>query len=138
MFHKSNSCKPCKPGFIKYSEIPFLCYHSQSEAKNLFASKSYCESLNGFLFRPKTKIERIFFAQKFPSKVAFVDSTITAAGQLYKWPDGSTAVGFDNGQPDYYLGIEFALMIRSNGYFNDVQFNDIFDLTILLVQVLAI
>ncbi|CAF0714008.1 unnamed protein product [Brachionus calyciflorus] len=83
---------------------------------------------------PKTKHERDFFIQKFPSQKAYVDSTITKLGQIFKWPDGSNVVGFEKGQPNNYhhasILKEKHVEIRSNGYFNDVSGRNNYSLTI--------
>ncbi|CAF0875257.1 unnamed protein product [Brachionus calyciflorus] len=135
----TNSCLPCKTGFMKYSEYPNICYHNVSEWKSFDESKTYCESKDAFLLRPKTKKERIFFAQKFPNLRAFVDSKITSVGKKYKWPDGSYVFGFSFWQPDnwqpfkprrWWILWENFLEILSNGNFNDVSINHKNELTI--------
>ncbi|CAF0966323.1 unnamed protein product [Brachionus calyciflorus] len=131
---KKNSCEPCKPEFVKYSEMPFLCYH-HTGGQTFAQSKSYCESKGAVLFRPKTKKERDFFPKKFPIKRAYVDSMITKLGEKFKWPDGTTVIGFSINEPNNF-GSQFlslyenCLIIDSNGFFNDVAGNRIFDLTI--------
>ncbi|CAF1104802.1 unnamed protein product [Brachionus calyciflorus] len=85
----TNTCLPGKTRFMNYSEMPNSCYHKESGWKNFEESKVYCESKGAFLFRPKTQRERLFFTQKFPNLIVFVDSRITRVGQRYKWPDGS-------------------------------------------------
>ncbi|CAF0899951.1 unnamed protein product [Brachionus calyciflorus] len=131
---KTNSCLPCRTGFIKYSELPFTCYHNQTDWKNFAESKSYCKSKGGGLFRPKTKNERYFFTQRFPNKTANVYSTITYVGQKFKWPDGSDVVGFGRGEPNNYnsksIFKEGCLIIRSDGFFNDISCGKYSSLTI--------
>ncbi|CAF1062648.1 unnamed protein product [Brachionus calyciflorus] len=131
---KKNSCEPCKPEFVKFSEVPFLCYHHTGGFKTFAQSKSYCETKTGVLFLPKTKQERDFFPKKFPGKKAYVNSMITKLGEKFKWPDGTNVFGFDWFQPDnlrwpWFL-IENSLIINSNGYFHDFPDNRTFDLTI--------
>ncbi|CAF1039264.1 unnamed protein product [Brachionus calyciflorus] len=131
---KTNSCIPCKTGFISYSELPFSCYHSQLGWRFFSASKSHCELIGGFLFRPKTQNERFFFTRKFPYKIVYVDSNITSLGKKFKWTDGSDVVGFGTGEPNNarypWSLIEGCLEIRSNGMFNDVSCFTYYYLTI--------
>ncbi|CAF1021883.1 unnamed protein product [Brachionus calyciflorus] len=131
---KTNSCKPCLSGFFKLSEIPFLCYHSQTGLKTFSGSKLYCQSKGGVLFRPKTQNERYLFVQKFPLKTAFVDSQITIRGEIYKWPDGKIVSGFSSLEPNngqmFFSLMENSLIIGTNGLFSDVSGNNNYDLTI--------
>ncbi|CAF1079611.1 unnamed protein product [Brachionus calyciflorus] len=130
---KTNSCKPCISGFLKYSEISFLCYHIQTGLKNFSGSKLYCQSKGGILFRPKTQNERYLFVQKFPLKTAFVDSQIKIRGEIYKWPDGKSVIGFSPLEPNYgpiFSLMENSLIISANGFFSDVSGNNNYDLTI--------
>ncbi|CAF0855725.1 unnamed protein product [Brachionus calyciflorus] len=132
---KTNSCLPCKPGFIKYSVLSFNCYHSRTELKNFIQSKSYCESMGGVLFRPKTLNERYFFIQIFPNKTVNVDSTIKSVGEIFKWLDGSDVVGFRFGEPNNLFGSktilkEACIELRSNGYFYDIPCSNSYFLTI--------
>ncbi|CAF0732058.1 unnamed protein product [Brachionus calyciflorus] len=129
----TNLCTPCKTGFIKYSELPYNCYHSGKGSRNFDKSKSYCQSKGGVLFRPKTQNERFFYIKKFPSKITFVNSTITNVGQIFKWPDGSNVVGFGKGEPNNMGSkklIEGCLELRSTGYFNDGACSNSYDLII--------
>ncbi|CAF1105772.1 unnamed protein product [Brachionus calyciflorus] len=130
---KTNSCEPCKPEFVKYSEVPFLCYH-HTGGQTFPQSKSYCITKGGVLFMPKTKHERDFFGKIFPGKKAYVNSMITKRGEKFKWPDGTNVFGFDWNQPNNFgwpwsLN-ENCLMINWNGFLHDVPDNRIFDLTI--------
>ncbi|CAF1062630.1 unnamed protein product [Brachionus calyciflorus] len=130
----ANSCKPCKAEFTKYSEVQYFCYHNTT-GKTFPQSKSNCESKGAVLFRPKTKKERDLFPKKFPGKKAYVDSMITKLGEKYKWPDGTNVNGFDWFEPNnfgwpFWSFNENSLIINSNGFFNDVAGNRIFDLTI--------
>ncbi|CAF0964281.1 unnamed protein product [Brachionus calyciflorus] len=138
----TSSCKSCKTGFIKYSELPFNCYHNQTGWRNFTESKSYCQSKGGVLFRPKTENERSFLYRRFPSIFPFlrvsVDSTITSVGQEFKWPDGSNVVGFEF-QPNNWLGSESflnedCLELLHNGYFNDIPCSFSYGLTICQQQ----
>ncbi|CAF0899895.1 unnamed protein product [Brachionus calyciflorus] len=132
--HNTNSCVLCKAGFIKYEEFPFSCYHNKVGLRNFIESKSYCESMNSFLLRPKTENERFFFIKKFPYRDFFVDSFITSLGQIYKWSDGSIVFGFDVWQPNNYDGkgnlVQDSLMILSNGYLNDASGKNNYSITI--------
>ncbi|CAF0899969.1 unnamed protein product [Brachionus calyciflorus] len=69
-----NSCIPCKPGFNKYSELPFNFYHNGTVSKNFSESRLYCQSKGGVLFRPITQNERYFFKD---FQIKHVDSSIT-------------------------------------------------------------
>ncbi|CAF0741190.1 unnamed protein product [Brachionus calyciflorus] len=130
----TNSCEICKIGFVKYSELPFNCYHYATGSKNYAGSKSYCQSKGGVLFRPKTQNERFFFIQRFPFKTTLIDSKITNLGEKFKWPDGSDVIGFGKGEPNNlmytWLLKEDCLELRSTGFFNDVPCNTYNDLTI--------
>ncbi|CAF1021902.1 unnamed protein product [Brachionus calyciflorus] len=115
---KTNSCLPCKPGFIKYSEVLFLCYHYQSGLKNYTGSKAYCISKSSFLFKPKTKIERNFFVQKFPLQTAYINSTTNELENIFKLPIG------------YSFDSVYSLVIGPKGLLNDVFNYKLFNLTI--------
>ncbi|CAF1029006.1 unnamed protein product [Brachionus calyciflorus] len=127
---RTNTCLPCKTGFINYSEMPNFCYLIESRWENFDDSKAYCESLGAFLFRPKTQKEREFFNLN-----AFVDSRITSVGQRYKWPDGSYVCAFYNNQPDNFGNsgnslIESVLEIWPSGKFNDAPSTKVINQTI--------
>ncbi|CAF0899913.1 unnamed protein product [Brachionus calyciflorus] len=130
----TNSCVPCKTGFIKYPELPFNCYHYTTGSRIFTESKSYCQSKSGVLFRPKTRNESYFYTERFAGKLVNVDSSITSLGEKFKWPDGSDVVGFDVGQPNNFGGngnlAENCLEIRSNGLLNDAPDNKYYNLTI--------
>ncbi|CAF1106503.1 unnamed protein product [Brachionus calyciflorus] len=130
----TNSCVLCQTGFIKYKEFPFSCYHNKAGLRNFIQSKSYCESMNSFLLRPKTQNERFFFIKKFTYRDFFVDSFITSLGEIYKWSDGSNVIGFDVGQPNNYYGlrnlVQDSLMILPNGYLNDASGKNNYSITI--------
>ncbi|CAF1009150.1 unnamed protein product [Brachionus calyciflorus] len=108
---KKNACLPCLPAFIKYSESPHYCYHSQSVERNFFQTNSYCQSKGGFIYTPKAQNERNPF-KHILDKSAFVNSTVTTLGEIFKWPDGSVVTGFTNSkEPDHLFPIECCLGI---------------------------
>ncbi|CAF0841267.1 unnamed protein product [Brachionus calyciflorus] len=131
---KTNSCLSCKPGFQKYIQVPYLCYHSQFSPKNFIESKVYCQSKNATLFEPKSENERIFFNENFSCKKAYVNSVINNIGETFKWPNGSNVIGFDQRQPNNQNSKsdlkENCLEIRPNSYFNDISCDRKLTLTI--------
>ncbi|CAF0964319.1 unnamed protein product [Brachionus calyciflorus] len=140
---KTNSCLPCKTGFIKYSELPFNCYHYEKGLRNYVDSKSYCKSSGGVLFTPQTQNERYFLTQRFSDEFPIlfrfisvnVNSSITRVEEKFKWPDGSDVVGFSKGEPNNLFGSksylrEGCLEIRFNAYFYDIPCSNSYLLTI--------
>ncbi|CAF0841231.1 unnamed protein product [Brachionus calyciflorus] len=131
---KTNSFLSCRPGFQKYKQVSYLCYHSLTDKKTFTESREYCKLGNATLFEPKTENERYFFSQNFWSKNAYVNSVITYKGETYKWPNGSIVMGFAHGQPNNHNSngklTKNCLEIHSNGYLNDVSCDKINHITI--------
>ncbi|RNA17044.1 neurocan core -like [Brachionus plicatilis] len=97
--NETDICKPCSSGFSTYNNYPFNCYKIGSnityESANLF-----CQSLNSFLWIPKTRTERNVFA----SNRAWVHSKIDYVGEPFVWPDGSKVYGLKINEPNNFGG----------------------------------
>ncbi|RNA41525.1 hypothetical protein BpHYR1_032094 [Brachionus plicatilis] len=116
--NETDSCKPCMTGFTTFNSYPFNCYKLDGN-KNYESAKLFCQSLNSFLWRPKTLTERNIFKQHWP----WAESKITYVGQPFVWPDGSKVYGIRDGEPNniggnIYLLNENALMPHDS-FFGD-------------------
>ncbi|RNA41242.1 rhamnose-binding lectin-like [Brachionus plicatilis] len=92
----TDTCKPCLSGFRTYNNYPFNCYKYHFINKNYESAKLFCQSLNSFLWTPKTLTERNIFV----NERAWVYSKINYVGEPFVWPDGSKVYGMDTNEPN--------------------------------------
>ncbi|RNA16161.1 aggrecan core isoform X1 [Brachionus plicatilis] len=93
--NETDSCKPCMTGFTTLNNYPFNCYKIDGN-RTFESAKLFCQSLNSFLWRPKTLTERNIYNPHW----RWAESKITYVGQPYVWPDGSKVYGMANGEPE--------------------------------------
>ncbi|RNA33097.1 neurocan core -like [Brachionus plicatilis] len=82
--NENDSCKPCMSGFTTFNNYPFNCYKTNDD-RIYQSGKLLCQSLNAYLWRPKTMSERKIYIQD----PAWIDSIISYVGEPFVWPDGS-------------------------------------------------
>ncbi|RNA43630.1 hypothetical protein BpHYR1_015135 [Brachionus plicatilis] len=92
--NETDSCKPCMTGFTTFNSYPFNCYKQDGNRK-YESAKLFCQSLNSFLWRPKTLTELNFL-----NDLTWAESKITYVGQPFVWPDGSIVYNFDENEPN--------------------------------------
>ncbi|RNA19947.1 neurocan core [Brachionus plicatilis] len=92
--NETDSCKPCMAGFTTFNSYPFNCYKLDGN-RNYESAKLFCQSLNSFLWRPKTLTELNFL-----NDLTWAESKITYVGQPFVWPDGSIVYNFDENEPN--------------------------------------
>ncbi|RNA19946.1 crumbs -like protein [Brachionus plicatilis] len=93
--NETDSCKPCMTGFTTLNNYPFNCYKIDGN-RTFDSAKLFCQSLNSFLWRPKTLTEQNIYNTHW----RWAESKITYVGQPYVWPDGSKVYGMANGEPE--------------------------------------
>ncbi|RNA18968.1 neurocan core [Brachionus plicatilis] len=98
--NETDICKPCSSGFSTYNNYPFNCYKKDNVQRNIESANLFCQSLNSFLWTPKTRTERNIFA----SYRAWVHSKIDYVGEPFVWPDGLEVYGMANGEPNNLNG----------------------------------